>query len=784
MHRIARAGAGLDRALWDAPEDFTDAIPEAYFASNPAQLRVAFTIILDAILAGSVSRTSAQTAPSSTAWEATYEYKATFEVGLVGPSWKGFITRDKLEDTNDDGILEQVERLWFGPPQWSEAQAGDFFRPLPAWDSRNLLTIIKDPRSKGFIPTTLNPNYRLPRYEGMAPLEDGLYPFRLPFTPDNSMLCLKDPEGMGHNVLETIIKQYVSGKPFTPTDISGIRFSLPQPFGPHLGDIFHANPVVVTPPAALTPDFKYEQYFRANFDRHTMIYAGTNDGFLHAFVAQDNKDDGVDEDGKELWAFIPNNLLAKIEKMRWGAHQFFVDSSPVVRDVYFPSIPTPNPDQPGDCLKDSSDNCLMGAYRTVLVTGEREGGPAYFALDVTDPESPGYLWEYRTTGLMDDYAPVQCRNSKIQTWSEPIIGEVWLKKANTTNPEYLTKSVVVFPGGYVPPFTLRHVSTCIDIVEMMIGGGSLHVLDIETGELLKRFGFGAGAGSEMDLEQMYQWLDEFYADLAANPTSNWSHWGVGQSFGTSDFEWNNSPAGWMCSEHRHHISTSPEAPPELLDPAFCDEISNVGDIVYQKSCCASGQQTISKCNNFPGNSLSPHSCSYLFREFDDGRIESWLTTQGCSDTWTTEKSSFHLQLTDASLTESMGATPAVYNPNQGEFITRMFGGTNQGRIYRMNLANAQYDPTAPEGDKIEPYTGDNTKNWKLEPDGPWYDAFDATEVLAGHTRRPITVPPDLAVDYARDLVVFFGTGEIDNLEYNPNLNLCRKRRALQRRHRR
>jgi hypothetical protein len=38
---------------------------------------------------------------------------------------------------------------------------------------------------------------------------------------------------------------------------------------------------------------------------------------------------------------------------------------------------------------------LNGTWRTVLLSGGREGGDSIFALDVTHPLSPAFLWQTR-----------------------------------------------------------------------------------------------------------------------------------------------------------------------------------------------------------------------------------------------------------------------------------------------------------------------------------------------------------------------------------------------------
>jgi type IV pilus assembly protein PilY1 len=63
-----------------------------------------------------------------------------------------------------------------------------------------------------------------------------------------------------------------------------------------LGDFVHSAIQYVGPPSKLRADEGYSEFFIANKDRTPVVYAGANDGMLHAFNA---------ETGEELFAYIP-----------------------------------------------------------------------------------------------------------------------------------------------------------------------------------------------------------------------------------------------------------------------------------------------------------------------------------------------------------------------------------------------------------------------------------------------------------------------------------------------
>jgi len=138
------------------------------------------------------------------------------------------------------------------------------------------------------------------------------------------------------------------------------------------GDVQHSEPLVVD----------YEDSLR-------VVYFGANDGMLHA-VKDSTLSTPASDDGREMWAFIPPDQLHRLKDMVEGeSHQYYVDSSPKVyiKDVNGNGIIEVHVDSDGDDDVDDDDK-----DRVILVCGERKGGTSYFALDVTNPERPFFLW--------------------------------------------------------------------------------------------------------------------------------------------------------------------------------------------------------------------------------------------------------------------------------------------------------------------------------------------------------------------------------------------------------
>ncbi len=179
-----------------------------------------------------------------------------------------------------------------------------------------------------------------------------------------------------------------------------------------------------------SPPPSYKWFADRNVCRRTLLLTAANDGQLHAFdagifrdpssgsaecllpakdldgdgVAETDEysdgivdydyDDAVESDtehvvdgaydngsGKEVFSFIPRAMLKPVltlveehdrNKGPWG-----IDGSPRVDDVFIDPLASEN----------GSTACLDREWRSVLLGGYREGGPGYYALDITQPDT-------------------------------------------------------------------------------------------------------------------------------------------------------------------------------------------------------------------------------------------------------------------------------------------------------------------------------------------------------------------------------------------------------------
>ena len=258
-----------------------------------------------------------------------------------------------------------------------------------------------------------------------------------------------------------------------------------------LGPIDHSVPALMTPPGYPAWYFGsqvsdkerdiYEGFRKAHGERDTVLFVGSRDGMLHAFDAGkfrhgDNPDTtAVKENrgyflwepktadslsycdgytgkcpnygtGRELWAFIPADLLPKLKNnLLRGDRQAYVDASPALADVYV----------------DTGDDGRNDTATTVLLSAEGNGGNTVFCLDVTAPGNPGFMWEFSAPELF-------------RSRSSPAVAQVGrIRDPSTNRPRW----VAFFVTGKV---------------ENVNRFPAVYMIDIFTGSVLKRVVLDAG----------------------------------------------------------------------------------------------------------------------------------------------------------------------------------------------------------------------------------------------------------------------------------------------------
>ncbi len=230
-----------------------------------------------------------------------------------------------------------------------------------------------------------------------------------------------------------------------------------------LGAPINAQPLYVGAPAFRYADENYAGFRdQVAANRKRVVYLAANDGMLHAFDA---------DSGEEHWAFIPAGVLPRLPRSADAAFansfQYLLDGTPVAGDIC-PSAP--------------ASPCAASDWRTVLVGGLGAAGREYYALDITDPDHPAYLWRF---SVADD-------SELGYTLGRPVITKLrdgrW---------------VVLLTSGY-------------NNVNPGSGRGMLFVLDAASGRLLARFDTGAGSITHpAGLAQINVWIDNVLDNTAS-----------------------------------------------------------------------------------------------------------------------------------------------------------------------------------------------------------------------------------------------------------------------------
>ncbi len=216
-----------------------------------------------------------------------------------------------------------------------------------------------------------------------------------------------------------------------------------------LGDMVHSEPVIIDYCPPDTP-----RGCTAVIERYLVV--GANDGMLHVFDA---------DSGLEVWSFLPPDLLPKLANFNpsTGVNQQDLVDGPLGLFEYTDGT---------------------GAYQKLLVMGERRGGRAYYAINVTDTD-PTH-WSMQWVNVNSGTGPGIVGGSTPgfeelgQSWSRPQMTKIRIQPGGTS------RSVLIFGGGYDP----EEDNTTPGTRTM---GRAVYVVDLATGELLYHFDHASSA---------------------------------------------------------------------------------------------------------------------------------------------------------------------------------------------------------------------------------------------------------------------------------------------------
>lgn len=322
-----------------------------YFSANTPQSMASG---LQKALAGVSARTASAAAAATSNLEPVAGDNYAYVAMYTTVDWDGDIQAREINLTTGQ-VSETV--MWSAQAQLdSQTSATSDTRTiyfasgttLKAFNSTNLSSYIT---AKNFSPGLDNPGGALTQWATMSTVDQG-------------------------QATQTSVINYIRGQT-QHEDQGGNTYRLYRDRKHALGDIVNAAPVYVKKPPFKYADSKYEIFAENNKDRQSVVYAGGNDGMLHAFNG---------DTGDEMWAFVPSavipNLYKLADKSYSTNHRFYVDGPITVGDI---------------CTSPPCNNANQ--WKTILVGGLGKGGKAYYALDITDPANPQLLWEFTNTNL-------------------------------------------------------------------------------------------------------------------------------------------------------------------------------------------------------------------------------------------------------------------------------------------------------------------------------------------------------------------------------------------------
>jgi len=209
------------------------------------------------------------------------------------------------------------------------------------------------------------------------------------------------------------------------------------------GDLLHSRPAVVN-------------YNREAGNRDIVVYYGSNDGIFRAVKGgQDNAD------GYEKWGMVFPEFFGRLRTIRDNNTVIGVDTS----KPYFADGPVSvyQKDANRDDMIRPADGDKVWVYVAM-----RRGGDFLYALDVTDPDVPKFMWKINPDTTSDG---VKVFANLGQTWStvRPTVMAI-----NSGNP------VLVFGAGYDPAAEDTDPPAATNTV-----GNGIYVVDAQTGGFLK-----------------------------------------------------------------------------------------------------------------------------------------------------------------------------------------------------------------------------------------------------------------------------------------------------------
>ncbi|KYF55019.1 hypothetical protein BE04_27595 [Sorangium cellulosum] len=419
-----------------------------YFPDDANELSAVMSQIFARISANSTSRTlpvfamaTSTVNNGSDAAGVAYQFGSSFSPPADGSLWSGNLERKRYVCESVNGVMTtQLEDVdpGKGDDFAANVSSNDLARP------RRFLTVIGDldvAEQRVWSQRTIRPAAAavddLSDYTGTvtgsgapAPAQafaDALSsaPRALGLNPSSGTVPSQCSGGLQAATAEVCAERIIEWETGEP-----MPANVPSRDGNELGSIYHSTPVVVGAPRDYIPDESYRLFAEqpAQANRPLVLYTATTDGQLHAFqVTAATATDPLKVDrvqNNELWSFLPPYVLPRLLDT-FNQQSILLDGAPVVKNVVF--------ERTSAQISEAS-----ASWSTVLLAGGGAGGGFYYALDVTNPTAPRFLWQLST-----DEAGNPLFGASTPT---PAIGMVEMEDRG----QIREIAVAILPGGSAP----------------------------------------------------------------------------------------------------------------------------------------------------------------------------------------------------------------------------------------------------------------------------------------------------------------------------------------------
>lgn len=235
----------------------------------------------------------------------------------------------------------------------------------------------------------------------------------------------------------------------TRTDNDGNACSINVRSSIH-GDVLHSRPAVIN----------YGDLDSDNVDGEAdvVVFYGSNDGVYRAINGNQKRSIGNVRAGEELWSFVAPEFFTRFKRLFNDDPRInytgIIDPDAVPRDYFFDGTTT--------ILQDERSPTVAPATgkKSFIFLSARRGGALLYAIDVTIPSEPKFLWKKSNKEIPE----------LGQTWSQPRVVQV----KGHANP------VLIFGAGYDGAEDNDPAPVVADIGE----GRGIVVLDVVDGSLV------------------------------------------------------------------------------------------------------------------------------------------------------------------------------------------------------------------------------------------------------------------------------------------------------------